>query len=554
MKPKCQVLGTSYCIPNGVFWKGLDGSTVLCPRGGFSNGTRHPLPPSTTEPRGFEQLRTTLDPVNLDIIRDRLDFTTLIVGAEERLPNPDTPRFIDEMRKRNPWAEFRFGLLREMPDHFRDLDRLLDQPPADRVSTNLEGNPTSSGVLVTRILLKQLNRRAENRLVSAEKLAVAGYVKTGSYGQNLLLDAWRKFIFTQFHDSVTATHLDPCFDELMDAHTDLARQTETIIQQAAEQLQGRKLRMHQPAGTETLSIFNPHSFACTERVSLPVPAGARTVVVTDTTGHTLPLAEIRDGQAELVLKDLPPLSAVTLRVRGVAKPSKPPRKSHQSQIENEFYHLRCDDHGVVSVWEFWDGFRYEVHRLWGVAVLNVGTPSYRIEDGTILVSVLRSPTLRSHMQGVAFGPDGTDHYTLDVCQGMLDKGEHEFVHALTSFDGHFADSPMPRMSMAMNAPPLVIPGKLARLDLPQLEACGSVIAAVKKAEQGAGLVVRLQEQRGQSEEVSLSLPRGFRHAILVNLLERQPKRLAVRQGQVRVTLRPFQIATVLMTRTGDVER
>ena len=197
--------------------------------------------------------------------------------------------------------------------------------------------------------------------------------------------------------------------------------------------------------------------------------------------------------------------------------------------------------------EFWDGFRYEVHRLWGIAVINVGTPSYRIEDGTILVSVLRSPTLRSHMQGCAFGPDGTDHYTPDICQGMLDKGEHEFVHALTSFNGHFADSPMPRMSMTMNAPPLTIPGELAPLNLPQLEARGSVIVAVKKAEQGPGLVVRLQEQRGQGEDVRLSLPRGFRQASQVNLVERQPERLAVRQGQVRVTLHPFQIATVLLT-------
>ena len=691
------VTGIGYAMVNNQYWRGLDGSSILIVRCVFpSVGSWHRLRPDPQHPRGFEQTPTTLDSFDLAPLRGRVPFCILNVGAEERLPNPDTVNYVEGLRQQYPWCQFRFGTYRELVTILEDKVSRIDCPPVDETSTDYEGNPTSTGTLVTRIRLKQRNRAAENRLLSVEKLASAAYIHKGICQSELLLDTWRKLVFTQFHDSITATHVDPAHQELLDTHAEIDLQTDQILSQSIDALTA--------SAPGWISIFNPHSFACSERVEIQCPAETQSLAIKNPRGQNIPVAEIRNGRAEVVFHDLPPLSAVQFQVQFSKKPqiNGLKAKGHKAkgrEMENEFYRVHCDDRGVTSIWDkegqrelcdsrvlrmgepiletdigdcwgtldkhkdrtplagygrhvatdhspefsrftfsgdasdlegqrhvyklawtqevtlyrnlkrlefcitvdwdtynrrlrlgfpttvdssgkgfyevpygyierdrydqrdesrnspcgdwptqgwcalsqqFWDGCRFKVHRLWGVAVLNAGTPSYRVENGTVLVSVLRSPTLPTHLQDSLFGPD--------LYEGMRDRGQHKFVHCVTSFEGDFRESPMPNMSQALNAPPLVISGKLCDLPLPRLSAKNVVISAIKRSEDGRALVVRLSEYRGIGEKVELSIPRSFHKAQLTNLLERQGRMIAITDGQVMVELKPFQLVTIRVER------
>lgn len=70
------------------------------------------------------------------------------------------------------------------------------------------------------------------------------------------------------------------------------------------------------------------------------------------------------------------------------------------------------------------------------------------------------------------------------------------------------------------------------------------LTAMKKAEDGAGLVLRLAEYRGRAGKVVVSLPEGVKTAARVNLLEREGQALNLRGGKVTLALRPWEIATV----------
>ena len=62
------------------------------------------------------------------------------------------------------------------------------------------------------------------------------------------------------------------------------------------------------------------------------------------------------------------------------------------------------------------------------------------------------------------------------------------------------------------------------------------------------VVVRLVETCGEGGEVTVSLPGWVQSADQVNLLERQARSLQIEGGQVRLALRPWEIATLRLSR------
>lgn len=697
------VTDAGYGDCEGPYFRGLDGSTILnvSTSDGPAMGTGARLDPDPVtlgKPtagnhfRGVVENRVILDG-RLEPKHQNLPLMVLHVSSEEGLPHPDTSRYIASMRKKYPRYEFRFGLHRELAVLLKDKIAITDNPPATLVSKKVEANPAAGGVAATRIELKRRHRRCENSLLAVEKLCAAGFLRVGRYDQDLLASTWRRLFLAQFHDAVTATHIDPAYSELMDNYAAIEESADALLAAASADL-GEK-------DATTVSVFNPHSFGVTEVVALPLPDGCRNARVRDDRGHDLPVCEVRDGQAMAVVPDLAPLDTTRLVVHGDRREPKPARATMHRAMENEFYRVECDDKGVTRVfdklakrdvcdtrfhrvgelileedvgecwstlskrkdrWSLapytrhirtetgasvqrmifetdgtcmeerrfvyrlrcavevslykglrrvdfrttvdWDAYdrrlrmvfptampgdwrgigyyevpyghlrraRYEqteqgrvnksgdwtaygwgavVTEHWdplaltrsierGVAVVNTGTPSYRVEDANIFVTLARSPNLPTFLHD--------ERYHSNLYEGMRDKGRHCYHHALTSFEGELAESHVSRLAASMNQSPVILPGRLDRLDLPRLNAQGTAISAIKKAEQGNDLVVRLWECRGLGETVVLSLPQGSSSATLTNFLERRPRNLAVGRGRVTFEIKPFQIVTVKIRR------
>jgi alpha-mannosidase len=186
----------------------------------------------------------------------------------------------------------------------------------------------------------------------------------------------------------------------------------------------------------------------------------------------------------------------------------------------------------------WDAAKFEVcaHRYvdvsepsFGVAVLNDGRYGHCVFDGAIRVSLARA----------AKYPDPTaDHGRHAVTVGLLPHGAGlaDVVAEAERLDlpvrwragGAAAESP----------PPLV-----------EISGPGVEVDAVKPADDGSrDLVVRLHEALGDRTPVTVRCDRPLTAASRCDLLEDPLAPLDVADGIVAITLRPFELVTLRLTR------
>ncbi len=203
----------------------------------------------------------------------------------------------------------------------------------------------------------------------------------------------------------------------------------------------------------------------------------------------------------------------------------------ESTAEIQFGHVRRPAHRNTS----WDQARFEtvMHRWvdlsepdFGVAMLNDSKYGYDVVGSTLRLTVLKSPTYP---------------------WPMADQGEHRFRYALVVHHG-LLESDIPGRAEAFNLPLKLVPGAaeapVAGAPLLRLDGTGVTLEALKKSEDGAGMVVRLWETHGRATEAVLHLPAGIKEAQIVNLLEQKGVAVTIADNAVRLSLAPFQILTL----------
>ncbi len=185
----------------------------------------------------------------------------------------------------------------------------------------------------------------------------------------------------------------------------------------------------------------------------------------------------------------------------------------------------------------WAGVQFESH---SVALLNRGLPSYRIEPGAgselLLLSVVRSPICPTHLAC-------PQNFTTDF-DGMRDAGTHRFEYGLVAYGCAFAESPIMSDAEGYNAGLVAVAGAAHLPEAPRIAAKSVRITAFKRAEVGNALILRLTEQAGRQAPVTLTVPSYVKAVAKVNMLERQGQPVLVEAGQARLTLRPWEIATL----------
>lgn len=198
----------------------------------------------------------------------------------------------------------------------------------------------------------------------------------------------------------------------------------------------------------------------------------------------------------------------------------------------------------------WDRARFEVcaHRWadlsepgYGVALLNDSKYGYHIWDHVMELSLLRSPT----------APDPE-----------ADQGSHRFTYSLLPHSGDLVAGRVVEAGLDLNVPLVVTAvssgraqgtshGKRAetgsfssvRFDRP-----GVVLSALKRGEEGDGLVLRFYEAHGSRGPVGVDLGFPVAHANRADLLEREGAGVAVQAtdggAHLELDLRPFEIVTL----------
>ncbi|MDO8589183.1 MAG: glycoside hydrolase family 38 C-terminal domain-containing protein [Armatimonadota bacterium] len=180
----------------------------------------------------------------------------------------------------------------------------------------------------------------------------------------------------------------------------------------------------------------------------------------------------------------------------------------------------------------------------GVALINTGTPSHKIEDGVIYMSVLRSPT-------DAWALDEPHYYSCPDFDGARDAGHHEFLYSLIPHAGDYRRANIEKRGREVNNP-LICRGLAGQGDgkaalshsFVRVEATDNVIiTALKKADRDDSVVVRLAETGGEPGEALVSIDGADGRASVVELLERNPEPV-----EGKIALAPFKIVTVKLER------
>ena len=205
-------------------------------------------------------------------------------------------------------------------------------------------------------------------------------------------------------------------------------------------------------------------------------------------------------------------------------------RSHEATFETMYGAHRRPTHRNTS----WDSTRFEVsaHRFadlsepdYGVALLNDGKYGHSARDNVLGVSLLRSPMY----------PDP-----------LADEGEHRFTYSLFPHAGDWTEAGVVEEAFALNSPLVAAPGAAspAEWGLVDLEGLPVALGSLKRAEDGAALILRLYEPRGARGECVLRFAAPVGSAERTNLLEEPEGEVEVRDGAVRLGLRPFEVVTL----------
>jgi len=182
----------------------------------------------------------------------------------------------------------------------------------------------------------------------------------------------------------------------------------------------------------------------------------------------------------------------------------------------------------------WDWARFETcAQKWvdlsesdyGVSLLNDCKYGHDVQDSTLRLSLLRSPT----------APDPE-----------ADRGRHTFTYSLLPHAGPVGEATI-AAAYALNDPLLAVKGSSGAptaLSLLSVDRPNVVIETVKQAEDGSGLVVRLYESQRQRGRVVLETGFALAAAERTNLLETPRETLAVQKNRVSFEIKPFEIVTL----------
>ena len=150
----------------------------------------------------------------------------------------------------------------------------------------------AAGCYAAESMVKNMNRRAENALLSAEKLLVMAE-KTGKKLENTdMTEAWKQVLFNQFHDTLAGTGMEAAY---YDTRNQLGEAVSVANRQESRALRAMGFDINIPLDDTTLPlvVWNPHSWDVQAPVEFETGMFAnipfeRETYLTDCDGNTVP--------------------------------------------------------------------------------------------------------------------------------------------------------------------------------------------------------------------------------------------------------------------------
>ena len=332
-------------------WEGIDGSRILAVLNGGDYGF-NPREDISDDPALQEK-------VNQSAVGAAMRYygtkSYRQNGDKGGSPIPASVRIIDEStRKGGPSYTLRMATV---ADIFKDHKNLLDKDVLPVYNGELLMDVHGTGVYTANSDNKQLNRRAEQLGYAAEAGAVmAGWLGTVPYPAEFLNDAYKRFIWHQFHDDLTGTSIKEVspfsWNDIMLAQNQFAATLESSVEGIGSLLDTRT------KGTPVL-VFNPVSARNPEIVTVEyeMPEGCRDIQVYGPDGKRVKsqILENREGKVTLAFAAASPSVSLSVYDFRPVKNATSPRSSLKASgntLENSIYKVTVGPDGdICSVYD-----------------------------------------------------------------------------------------------------------------------------------------------------------------------------------------------------------
>jgi alpha-mannosidase len=205
----------------------------------------------------------------------------------------------------------------------------------------------ASGCYAAHSAVKRWNRKAENLLATAEKIATLAALATGKADLPGISRAWKDLLFNQFHDVLAGTSLEEAYDDARDLYGEANAIAGRDLNRGIQALAGNIALPLDEAARPYLAV-NPHAWPVRTILEIEMGVIREGEAVLDDAGNPLLIQQIQprattSGRSRVCFTaDLPPMGYRIYRIMPAEVKAPEPFPATDTCIENERFRLEID--------------------------------------------------------------------------------------------------------------------------------------------------------------------------------------------------------------------
>ena len=327
--------GTDSKIPFEFgLWRALDGHQIMVAANALGYGTRFNSEDLTDSQMLAEHAAR--NPYNISFHY----YGTGDTGGSPTIESVATVQ--SAIDKQNNGEQGRVQVISAASDQlFRDLLPWSDHPDLPVWDKELTMDVHGTGCYTSQAAMKRFNRLNEQLADAAERSAVAAdWLGRIPYPQARLNEAWRRFIWHQFHDDLTGTSIPRAYEFSWNDEMISLRQFGEVLTSSVGAVASR---MDTKVSGTPLVLYNASGFPRKEIVTID----SKDSKIYNAAGKAVKAQKLADGRVAFVA-EVPAVGYAVYDLRkGNASAGKSALKVSSGSIENAVYSLKLDANGDI---------------------------------------------------------------------------------------------------------------------------------------------------------------------------------------------------------------
>ena len=233
---------------------------------------------------------------------------------------------------------------------FKDFQPYKNHPELPVFNGELLMDVHGTGCYTSQAAMKLYNRQNELLGDAAERAAVAAeWLNKAAYPGTTLTDAWKRFIYHQFHDDLTGTSIPRAYEFSWNDELISLKQFSGVLASSIRSIAGD---MDTQVKGIPVILYNALGFPVQDiaEVELEVPAAPKGVTVYDNNGKKVAsqLLSYTNGKAHLLIEATVPATGYAVydvRTSGTANRF---AATTSNTLENSIYKITLDEKGDIT--------------------------------------------------------------------------------------------------------------------------------------------------------------------------------------------------------------